>query len=379
MSARSRSGRVITTVAVAAACLSVPAIVSAQAAAGGKAPKAAKEPAWTIEAFGGYALSPSAPTGTTSPQFPAGPTFTTEGGFTSRAVPSWYFGDGAALFNQTAAQFGSRFGVQIPPIVALDAMLGAAGRQEEPGVSFGARITRRLTPRVALEFGFQRSQARAGLTRSARTAIEASRASFETSFRGLLNTLPQTDLQVTSAVEGPGEVTATRTVISGALNVGFVRSGAFGAHVTVGAGRAASSGGALTARLRGNYQFRFLDVNPITESDTVTIRMPEQDSAVIGIFGGGFTYDVTRRQGLRMDVRVHAGRSGQTVSVDASPAVAHGGPALALPSATNPSIQFSNTAALPSSLSGTTSNLQTFTADGLEVRPHLTLSYFVRF
>jgi hypothetical protein len=31
------------------------------------------------------------------------------------------------------------------------------------------------------------------------------------------------------------------------------------------------------------------------------------------------------------------------------------------------------------SLEGNLSNLKTFTADGMEVRPHVTVSYFVRF
>lgn len=347
----------------------------------GAAPASAqkKDPKWTIEGFGGYAFSPGAPDGDDTAQFPAGNTFTTEGGFTSRAVPSWYFGDGAALFNAVASQFGSRYNIQVPAIVPLDAILGAAGRKESSGTAFGGRITRRLTSRVALELGFQRSQADAGLTASAKAAIEASRASFESAFTGLLGTIPQAGLQVTSTVTIPGDEPVARTVIHGALNVSLIRSGPFALHVTAGVGRETASADSLDVPLHGNYQFRFFDQNPINETDNVTIHYADRESTTIGVFGGGFTFDLAARHGLRVDARVHTGRSGQTTVIEASPNVVRSGAPIALPSITTPSIQFSNTTALPTSLSGAGGKVTTFTADSLQVRPFVTLSYFVRF
>src|SRR5688572_9558532 len=180
-----------------AALLCVPVCASAQGGSSG----AAKERKWTIEGFGGYAFKPAVPSGAASVQFPAGTQFPTEGGFTSRSNPSWYFGDGAVLFNEVAAQFGSQFSIQVPRIVPLDTMLGEAGRQDQSGSSFGGRITRKLTSRLSLELGFQRSQAKTGLTGSASAALEESRASFEEGFGELLSTIPATGVQVSSSLE----------------------------------------------------------------------------------------------------------------------------------------------------------------------------------
>ena len=377
MNATSRSRhRLTTTLLVTAGLLCLPLTASAQRAGAATA----KQPKWTIEAFGGYAFSPAVPSGAASVQFPAGNQFPTEGGFTSRSNPSWYFGDGAVLFNEVAAQFASQFNIQVPRIVPLDTMLGKAGRQDQSGSSFGGRISRKLTSRLSLELGFQRSQAKTDLTGGASAALEESRASFEAGFRELLSTIPQAGLQVSSRVERlTGETMTSRMVVSGVLNVGVVRSGPLGIHVSGGVGRSSSSSGALSFRLRGDYGFRFFDVNPISETDNVTIRMTDDASAMVGVLGGGFTYDVGARHGLRADVRVYVGDSAQTTVVEAVPFVSRTGPALTLPSATNPSIQFSNTTLLPSSLSGTLTDFKTFTSGGREVRPHVTVGYFLRF
>lgn len=334
------------------------------------------DPKWTFELLGGYALEPVAPTGTSGGDFPATP-FTTEGNFESRAVASWYFGPGAALFNQVAAEFGSRYGIEIPPIDPLDATLGSAGRSERAGIAFGARITRRILPRLSLELEFQRRTADVGL--GARDAIEASRASFEAGFNALLATIPQTELQVTSTAEIPGEISAARNVITAALNIGIVRTDRFGMHLTVGGGRVAVTDGSFETRLRGKYQFRFLDTNPINESDNVTIRFEEQPDEWIAVAGVGFTVPIGRRHGVRADVRAQAGQTTQTTTVTATPSIERTGPPLALPSVTTPSIQFSNTATRLSSLSETVSDVRTFTAAGSEVRPVVTLSYYFRF
>lgn len=375
MHARYRHRRRLTILTVCAAalfCSPASALAQRQAA------KRPSSPQWTVEVVGGYAISPSTPGGGAA-EFPAGTPFTTEAGLPSRTNPSWYFGDGAALFNAVAAEFESQFDVAVPRLAALDSMLRSNGRRDSSGISFGARITRRLTSRFSLEAGFERSRAEVGLTDAARTAVEAARASFESAFGGLLETVPQTGLQVTAVADLPGDVTATRTLFSGALNVSVVRSRRFAAHVTAGVGRATNSGGSFDVGLRGEYRFRFFDQHQIDQSDRVTIRFRDRDDATVGIFGGGVTYDVGARHGFRADIRVHAWNSGQTTTVEASPVVVPSVPPFALPSNTSPGIQFSNASALPSSLGGTASNLTTFAADGLEARPHLTLSYFIRF
>src|SRR5690349_11196250 len=73
---------------------------------------AASSTKWEIEAHWGGAFA-NAPAGATAlPN--VGVPFTTFTGFPSRTIPSWYFGDGAALANERAAIGGN------PTMAALD-------------------------------------------------------------------------------------------------------------------------------------------------------------------------------------------------------------------------------------------------------------------
>src|SRR5437899_3190231 len=91
----------------------------------------AGQTSWDIEVHGGGALSRNTSHGTTSLPPPgtiiAGPLLPTS--LPSRAVPSWYFGDGAALLNQAAA---GRPGLGI---VSLDPVLKSPLVERESGAS----------------------------------------------------------------------------------------------------------------------------------------------------------------------------------------------------------------------------------------------------
>ncbi len=342
-------------------------------------PKVKKDPRWTFEIFGGGGFGGSAG-GDASSEFPAGASFTTEAGFPSRAVPSWYFGDGAVLFNQVRAQFQSLFNVTVPQLVSLDPVFADGALERQGGATFGVRLARKLTPRYSLEFGIQRSQGKLALSDSALTAIEASRVSFDQAFRGLLGTIPQTGLQVSSTAEIPDSVTAPQTAITAVLNIALSPGKRpLAPYVSVGAGWATNSAEPMRVSLRGSYQFRFFDSNPFNETDSVTIRTSDRESSFIGVFGGGAIYELSPRQGLRFDLRIHVGNSGIATELDASPTVLTATPALALPSNTNPSLQFSNTSALKSSLSDRISDQTVVSASGLDTRINLTVGYFFRF
>jgi hypothetical protein len=343
-----------------------------------------KDPKWTFEVFGGLGMGGSAggdPSGT----FPAGETFTTEAGFPSRVVPSWFFGDGAALFNEVRAQFASRFNINVPALVPLDPFLGGSGLERQGGASFGARLTRRLTPRTSIEFGLQRSQAKLAISDEGRSAIDASRASFEDAFRGLLNTMPQSGLQVSSSAQIPDATSTPATAITAVVNVFFPRTRGprprrpLTPYLSAGAGHVSISAETLRITMRGQYQFRFFDVNPFNDADNVTIRTTDGEGGFIGVFGGGALYELSLRQGLRFDLRLHAGSNDVTGTLDATPQVNTAFPALALPSNTSPAVQFSNTAALKASLSGRISNQPIFTGSGLDLRVLFTVGYYVRF
>ena len=351
---------------------------SGPAAAQSRKPPVKKERKWTVEVFGGGAFG-SGPSSGGGTQFPAGEGFNTVGPFPSRANSSWYFGDGSTLFNEVNAQFASRYNVQYPRIQALDGMLSAAALRRRNAPSFGVRLTRRLTARFGIEFGLQRTAGKFQLREGARNAVEASRGSFENAFRGLINTAPVTNLQVSSTATIPDSTTASQTTISGVVNIALVKMGRVAAHASAGVGRVNNGGTGVTVRLRGNYQFRLLDTFPFNEADNVTIRLTDRDDAVIGVLGGGMTYDLSARQALRLDARVHAGESGMTTVIDATPTIAPGTSLTQLPSITDPSIQFSNNPNIRSSLNGTTTGLNTFRSDGLDTRVLITVAYVLRF
>ena len=342
-------------------------------------PKVKKDPKWTFEVFGGGGFGGSAG-GDASSEFPAGTSFTTESGFPSRVVPSWYFGDGAVLFDQVRAQFASLFNITVPELVSLDPVFADGALERNAGATFGVRLMRKLTPRYALEFGLQRSQGKLALSDSAQTAVEASRASFDQAFRGLLGTIPQTGLQVSSTAEIPDSATAPQTAITAVLNIALSPGKRpLAPYVSVGVGRVTNGAETLRVRLRGSYQFRFFDSNPFNETDSVTIRTSDRESSFVGVFGGGAMYELSPRQGLRFDLRIHIGNSGIATELDASPTVVTATPVLALPSNTNPSIQFSNTNTLKSSLSGRISDQTVVAAGGMDTRLNLTVGYFFRF
>ena len=346
------------------------------------APKVPRDPKWTFEVFGGLGVGGSV--SGDGAEFPAGEVFTTDGGFSSRSVPSWYFGDGAVLFNEVRTQFASRFNVNLPQIVALDPFF-TRGLERQGGPTFGARLTRRLTPRTSIEFGLQRSHSKVAINSDGRAAIEASRDSFDQAFRALLATVPHTNLLVTSTATIPEATDAPQLTLSGVVNLlfpGRTPSPArrtFTPFVSAGLAYVSTSAETMTLTMRGNYQFRFLDANRFNEVDNVTIRIADRDSTVVGILGAGVLYATSPRHGFRADARVHVGKGGMTTELDASPQINTAPPALALPSNTDPSIQFSNTTAARTSLSGRISDQTVSSGGGIDTRFHLTVGYYFRF
>lgn len=334
------------------------------------------EPRWTLEVHGGMTAG-TTPSAGSPGQFPAGTPLATDVA-ASRAIPSWFFGDGATLFNEVRSQFASRFNVQYPQITPLDRALATVPLERQGGPNFGFRLGRQITRRFGVELGFDRSQGKLKLADDARAAIEATRASFESAFGGLLGTVPQTNLSVTSTADVE-DANATQMSLTGALTVRLFTAGRLSAHALAGGGRLTNSSDSVDVRLRGNYQFRLFNAYAFNETDSLTIRTTERESTGVGVLGGGITYDLSRRSGIRFDVRALIGTNGITTTVDASPTTNAAVPGIALPSLTTPSIQFSNMSNVPSSLSGTAANLRTFEGDGLDSRMLVSVGFVLRF
>jgi hypothetical protein len=335
-------------------------------------------PKWTLEIHGGGLFGSGRPGGTSTATFPVGASFTTITGQPSRAISSWFFGDGAALFSQVQAQFASQFNERFDRITPLDAALLRAGTERQTAPSFGVRLSRVVSPRYSIEFDFDWSRRALALTSETADDIEQTRATFNSGFTGLVNTIPQTGLRVGASADIP-ESGGGQTSLTGALLISLARRGRFAVHAIGGGGLVVNGSRTLDVTMRGTYAFNIFGTFPINESDTVTIHFADRKTSGVAIFGGGFTYGSPRR-GLRTDVRGLAGSSGVTTSVDASPSQQRVSPASVLPSLTSPSIQFSTTTGVPTSLSGSAiSRLETFGGGGLDFRVELTVGYFFRF
>ena len=97
------------------------------------------------------------PTTGTAALPPAGPDISLGGPSSTsvtRRVPSWYFGDGAAILNQIV---GIRSPVKIAP---LDPMLESRIVERQSASSFGVRVDQSLTSRFGVEFALETTHVR---------------------------------------------------------------------------------------------------------------------------------------------------------------------------------------------------------------------------
>ena len=333
---------------------------------------------WEIEFHGGGGFVNTLSGGTGTLPAPGGP-FTSVTGSTSRAVSSWYVGDGAELANHVLSSFG------VPErITSLDSVLNNRLAERGNGGGFGFRVGREITPRFGAEFNLDFTAAPVDLTVGALAGIEASSDSFVPAFAdGLLSTGPFRSVTAASefqAATGEGNQIAA----TGALSINLTTGGRVTPYAAVGAGVIMNNGDTPTVDLDGSYAFDILGFFPIAESDSVRIRHVIDDKVFIGVFGGGVKALLTQRSGIRVDARVHVGSHTVWTLLSADPGmVASPGPATDLAIATflPPVIQLSNSDARgPTTLSGATiSDFESFTADGMLSQVLVTVGYFWRF
>jgi hypothetical protein len=332
---------------------------------------------WQVEVHIGGLAGASPTTGTPILEFPVGESIPTPGGFsTTRAVPSWYFGDGAALLNQVNEQFNMS-----QRITPLDAALQRALATRDGGGSFGFRVSRNLTPRLAAEFNFDYADTPVELLDSAIEAIGDTQASFVPAWTDLLGT----GFTFNQAVTSTGDIVqgdASQMVATGAIVVRLTEIGRLRPYATAGAGALLNRGTLPRADITGQYSFDFANLFPIEETDSVSIRLAMKDRVFVGVLGGGVTYDLSPNQGVRVDVRVHLSDNPIDTLVDAQPSVTQQMPAFAINTGTRPAVQFSNNDAtgFRSSLSGdAVSDLATFSGSGVHRQVLFSVGYFIRF
>jgi hypothetical protein len=345
---------------------------------------AAAQARWEVEMHAGGTVN-SQPAAGNAALPAAGTPFTTSNGLPSRRESSWYFGDGAAFVNQVNATRGL-----IARITPLDSVLTSAVAQRTNGGAVGLRVSRSITTRYAAEFSFDYSRTPVTLTDSALAGIEASRASFTSAFsvpvpagsQGAAPVMSATSIATIDSKRG------SQWLTTGVININLTTTGRVTPFVSAGAGVVANGTDTPSATLVGNYRITGPAGTPMAgvvvhdETDSVTLRYPVDRYGFVGVVGGGVKYAVSRRWGVRLDVRAHLERNGVSNLVDAMPSIKTLTPPTVLSLPANPSLQFSNnpSTGAQSSLAGPVIlGFQTFHGTGLRVQPNIVAGVYLRF
>jgi hypothetical protein len=358
------------------ASLAAPA--GAQSAGGAGAPQAPPPaPAWEIGVHGGVSLRRIASGDVTLPD--PGPAITTSGPTVpSRQTSSWFFGDGAAMFNDAGADFGLT-----GRITPLDDALASMGFGSSGGPNIGFRVARTLTSRVSAEFDFDLMPGSLRLTDAFVDAIESSRGSFQSAFTALLASGPFTGVLVETASD-TDDGASREMAATGAATYRFAPRGSFVPYATLGGGVITRIGDLPSVDIEGRYRFAISVAGvppvPIAEIDRVTIRYTARQ-ALVAVLGGGLRRDVSDRWGFRIDGRVFLGQPTLRLVLDANPSTVSGVPAGFIETFTYPNLQFSSNPASGrrSTLGG--EPLDGFVAvkgTGIETRVLVTVQLFFR-
>jgi hypothetical protein len=346
-------------------------------ASGAAAQDGQAEPKWQVEVHSAGLFPGNPSKGTPITQFPPGtPIPTGQATTTSRAVSTWYFGDGTSLLNQVNGTLG------VPArLTALDPILKEPVAHRRTAMALGVRAARMLTPRLVAEVNVDYAVGALGLTEETRRGLEAARSTFISAWNGLLLTGATSNRNITS-VSDFDDGDAPLLSLTGALKIRLMPGQRVVPYATVGAGTIFHLGTTPSATLTGDYGFLFGGTVPMHERDAVTIRVEDVDRVFVGLVGVGFEYHANRRHGVRADLRFHMSPNRTDTVVTTAPVVSTQSPAFVVATPFNPSVQFSNDPRFnrPSSLSGPAiADLRTFTASGVRTDTHFALGYFVRF
>jgi hypothetical protein len=305
--------------------------------------------------------------------FPAvGTTFTDAAGAPTRPVSSWMFGDGALLYNNFSAASG---GSMTTTMTSLDAVLSRQAGDRTGGPGLGFRLGVDLNKRLGIEWSTDYAWTPIQLKKSFLTGLEATRASYGTTF---------TDL-ATNYCFCPGfgnAISDTRRRSEGgqlfntlAANIYLKTTGKLIPYITAGGGFVSNVGPAPHAAILGHYRLEGLDDN----TDTVNIAARSDRTQALGLIGVGAKYYATPHWGLRFDFRDHLMGNGLNTAVDANP-VATTLPFGPSSPGTTPDIQFGSAAGQPDSLSAPAlSKFRTFKGDGMRNQFGFNVGVFFRF
>lgn len=272
--------------------------------------KPAQKGGWQFDVHGGLLSGSSSVAGTGSLPEP-GESFTTTSNLPSRFVPSYYFGDGAALLNTVA----SSNNMTLARIAPLDGVL-TTGAARKSGPSYGFRIGHTVTSHALAEFSLDMGQSHVTLTDDTLAAIEASRASFKAVFDGLLVNQAAGAVTTSSATIQSGG--GSQMSMIGSVNINIGTFGRITPFVTAGGGLMLSRGAPTGFTMTGQYIFVLNNpgsaANGTVMGDTngfaVTYGVP---SSLVKLFGGGAQMRLSNHSGIRADVRAYV--AGVTIEI----------------------------------------------------------------
>ena len=340
----------------------------------GSSQSSAPGPRWEIAIHGGLSGATVSTGGDAALPAPAPPIPTSSPTFSTRPVPSWMFGDGAAILNEVNALFGVS-----PRVAPLDGALAALNLDYGTRTTIGVRIRREITSRYSAELSIDLLTGSADINDELLSAVVGARDSFPAAMRALLAEGPLTNVSV-NATSATSSGSNRELAITGAAHLRLGSLGGFVPYATFGAGVLTGTGDLPSVSLDATYRFRILDEVPVDESDRVTLRY-EHQAAFVGVLGGGVRRPIGDNWGLHADGRVLIGPQRTRLVIDAQPVVVRGTPADSIETLTNPSIQFSNEPSLGrvSTLSGSLDGFEAFASSGIQTRVLVTFGVFVRF
>jgi hypothetical protein len=330
-------------------------------------------PKWEVTFRGGGGMT-SVPSSGTASLPAAGATRTIVPPITTRSVPSWFFGDGAQLFNLHAIQNNT--------IVPLDGIVGGPAVSGSSGGAFGVTVSRRLTRRFRLNFSVDGAHVPPSFSGAARAAISASTNSFGSAFGAVLRPLAGTSTFTTSSGAGVTDGTGLEWTATSTLDVTVHEAGRSRFYATLGGGIVGDPGDAPTATLTGNYAFSTF-FSAYNETDALTIQAGTSGKRWTGVFGGGWTYGLTKHLALNADVRIGVSQGGLKTLVSTAPThtVSTSNPAI-ISIGQSPAIVLDNidlTGFTFSTLSTKLNNLQTFVTTGAQIHVLVSAGLVMRF
>ncbi|HXZ27642.1 MAG TPA: hypothetical protein VEG08_06535 [Terriglobales bacterium] len=336
---------------------------------------------WEVEFHGGGAFANTPTSGSSNLPNPGPLIPTLLGPNTSRAVPSFYFGDGALLWNQFIAAAANP--LLTNTITPLDAVLTNSVVRRRNGGMFGARISRDLTPRFALEGTFDYSLGELGFTNGALANIQATSDSWQAAL--IQPNAPPfcgacTATTVTSTVALRDHQGASY-MLTGAVNVNALTSGRWIPYFTVGVGFLGNTGDTPAALLVGNYQYTFGGITT-NVTDTALLQSTVASHSFVGVVGAGLKYYVTPHWGIRGDVRDYISSNSISTLLSAAPTLGGAPPGCSIYSGSNPTIQDCTPGVVGqvATLSGTPIvNFHSFSGSGALHQIAITAGVFYRF